>query len=395
MSLPRIKYIDDVNITGKTVLLRADFDVSLHPDFTIANDLRIQQNLPTINYLLKHKNKLICIAKLGRPQKRDKEHSLKVVATRLEEYLKGYKVVLVDDFTKDDSAIKNQKDNEVILLENIRFYPEEKANDKAFAKKLAALGEVYVEDAFSMCHRKEATIVTLPTLLPAYGGLLLKREITHLHQGIDHPKKPMISIIGGAKISTKVPVLRRLIDISDYVLVGGALANVFLLAEGYKIGKSFSEKDQVPTVKRLLSHAKKTNTKIMYPKDVVFKHFNGRKYEEKSINDITSDYYIVDIGPQTRTEYGFIIDRAKTIIWNGPMGQVEIPQAREGTDFIYYCVADNRDAVSIVGGGDTLAAISKKEYIDKITWVSTGGGAMIEYIEKGSLPGIDALKHSH
>lgn len=393
MPLPKIKYIDQVDIKGKTILLRADFDVSLHPDFTIANDLRIQQNLPTINYLLKNKNKLICVAKLGRPLKRDKEHSLKVVADRLQEYLKGYKVVLVNDFLTDDSLIKNQKENEVLLLENIRFYPEEKENSKPFAHKLAALAEVYVNDAFSMCHRTEASTVGITQFLPSYGGLLLKREITHIHEATDHPKKPVVSIIGGAKISTKVPVLKKLIDISDYILMGGALANVFLLAEGFKIGKSVCEKDQVDTVKRLLVHAKRKNTKLMIPTDVICKLLTTKRYAEKSIDDLNSDCYIIDIGPQTRTEYGWVIDRAKTIIWNGPMGYIESAKGREGTNFVYYCVAGNTKAVSLVGGGDTLAAISKKEYIDQITWVSTGGGAMIEYIEKGTLPGIDALKH--
>ncbi|MEO6509141.1 MAG: phosphoglycerate kinase [Patescibacteria group bacterium] len=392
MSLPKITFIDEVTITGKTVLLRADFDVSLHPDFTIADDLRIKQNLPTIKYILKNKNKLICIAKLGRPKKRDKDHSLKVVAERLHEYLQDYKVILVDDFLTDDSLIKNQKDNEIILLENIRFYPEEKENSKPFGHKLAALADIYVNDAFSMCHRKETSITMVPTMLPSYGGLLLKREITNIHKAVDHPKKPVVSIIGGAKISTKVPVLHKLITISDYILVGGALANVFLVAEGYKIGKSLCEMDQVDTVKRLISYAKRNNTKLMIPTDVITKQTNGKKYEEKNREDLNSESYIVDIGTRTRTEYGYIIDRARTIIWNGPMGQIEIPEGREGTDFVYYTVAGNEKAVSIVGGGDTLAAISKKEYIDQITWVSTGGGAMVEYIEKGSLPGIDALK---
>lgn len=393
MSLPKIKYIDEVNITGKTVLLRADFDVSLHPDFSIANDLRIKQNLPTIKYLLKNNNKLICIAKLGRPKTRDKEHSLKVVVNRLQEYLPDYKVKLVADFLKDDSMIKHQQEKEVLVLENIRFYPEEKENKKSFAHKLASLADIYVNDAFSMCHRKEASVVTVPTFLPAYGGLLLKREITMIGKAIDHPKKPVVSLIGGVKISTKIPVLKRLVDISDYVLVGGALANIFLIAEGHKVGKSFTENGQVDTVKRLISYAKKMGTKIMIPTDVVCKQLRGKRYLEKSVNDINSDCYIVDIGPETRTAYGWVIDKAKTIIWNGPMGYIESSKGREGTDFIYYTIASNNHATSIVGGGDTVAAISKKEYIDKITWVSTGGGAMVEYIEKGNLPGIDALRH--
>ncbi len=392
MSLPKIKYIDEVDIHGMTVLLRADFDVSLHPDFTIANDVRIQQNLPTIKHLLKYKNKIICVAKLGRPKERDKEHSLKVVVSRLQEYLKDYKVRLVDDFTKDDSLIKNQKDDEILVLENIRFYPEEKKDDKVFAKKLASLAQVYVNDAFSMCHRKESSVVGVPTFIPGYGGLLLKKEITMINKAIDHPKKPVVSIIGGVKISTKIPVLKRLVDISDYVLVGGALANVFLVAEGYKIGKSFTEKSQTDTVKKLLSYAKRKNTKMMIPTDVICKE-NVKKYSEQSVEDIGSEAYIIDIGPETRTAYGWIIDKANTIIWNGPMGYIESNKGREGTDFIYYGISGNRHAVSIVGGGDTLAAISKKEYINQITHVSTGGGAMIEYIERGTLPGIEALKH--
>ncbi len=392
----KLKFIDEAQIDGKTILLRADFDVSLHPDFSIANDYRITHNLPTIEYLLKHKNKLICVAKLGRPKGRDKEHSLKVVAKRLQEYLKNYKVKLVEDFTKDDTLIKNQKEDEILILENIRFYPEEKNNDKAFAKKLASLADVYVNDAFSMCHRVEASIVGVPAFIPGFGGLLLKKEIEMISKAIHNPKKPVVSIMGGAKISTKIPILKKLTELSDYILVGGALANVFLLAEGFKIGKSLYEKDQVEAVKKLLSFAKRKRTKIMIPTDAICKE-NGpqsRKVTNLNVESINGTCYIMDIGEETRAEYGWIIDKAKTIIWNGPMGYIEDTVAREGTDFIYYCITSNKNSVSIVGGGDTLAAISKKEYINKITHVSTGGGAMIEYIEKGTLPGFEALKHT-
>jgi len=390
-----IKTIEDYKIIGKKVILRADFDVSLNFDHTIADDARIRSNLPTINYLLKNKNRLICVAKLGRPKTRDLKYSLKVVVDKLQNYLPNYKIKLIDDFlTANKQVFKNQKEDEILVLENIRFYKEEKQNDPQFAKKLASLAEIYVNDAFAMCHRTEASVVGIPQYLPSYAGLLLKKEIEMISQVIKKPKNPVVAILGGAKISTKIMLIDRLMEIADYLLIGGGLANTFLAAEGYEIGKSFCEYEEIEKARRLLFLTAKKHTAIILPSDVIIGNPQNTKYGGmvKKINEILSNAQILDIGPETQAKFGSIIAKAKTIIWNGPVGYFENPDYRRGTDFIYYSIAQNQQAISLVGGGDTLAAISKKEYLDKITHISTGGGAMLEFIEKGTLPGIEALK---
>lgn len=393
--MSKVTYIDETEIKNKTVLLRADFDVSLNPNYTIADDARIKQNIPTLQYLLKNKNKLICIAKLDRPKKRDSKFSLKVVAKRLQEYFPHYKVRLIEDFlTADKKVFNEQKENEILLLENMRFYEENKKNSPEFAKKLAVLGNVYVNDGFAVSHRTEAWIVGVPKYIPSYGGLLLKKEIEMISKAVNKPKKPVVAIIGGAKITSKMPLIHKLTEVADYVLIGGGLANTFLCAQGLEIGKSFCEYEAVSMARKLLFHAAQKNTAIVLPSDVIIgeqdNNVNGG--EIKKIDEIPQGAVILDIGPETQAKYGSIITKAKTIVWNGPVGYFENPAFRRGTDFIYYSIAQNSQATSIVGGGDTLSAISKKEYLDKITHVSTGGGAMLEFIEKGTLPGIEALK---
>jgi len=389
-----VKFIDEVEIKNKKVFLRVDFNVSLNPNYTVADDARITQTLPTIQYLLKNKNRLIIVSGLNRPKKRDPKLSLNVVAKKLHSYLPAYKVSVVNDFLTDSSPLEKQKENEVLFLENIRFYPEEKKNDQGFAKKLASLADLYVNDAFGVCHRTEASIVSVPKFLPAYGGLLLKKEITTISQSIRKPKKPFVAIIGGAKIETKINMIDKLTEIADYILVGGGLANTFLYAHGYEIGNSYYEYKKVAQAKHLLFLAAQKHTEIVLPSDVIIGNPNNT--EDVGVvrrsNDIPKDARILDIGPDTQAKFGAIIAKAKTIIWNGPVGFIENPVYKRGTDFIYYSIAQNTSSTSIVGGGDTLAAISKKEYLDKITHISTGGGAMLEFIEKGTLPGIEALK---
>jgi phosphoglycerate kinase len=395
--MAKISYIDKVDISNKRILLRADFDVALDAHNAIADDFRIRQRIPTLKYLLKKKNKIICVSKLGRPKERDLKLSLKIVARRLQRYLPEIKIRLIDDFiTEKQATFTNQKENEILVLENIRYYPEEKQNDKAFAQKLASLADVYVNDAFAMCHRKEASVVGIPLFLPGYAGLQLKREIKMITAVTKNPKKPMVVIIGGAKISTKIAVISRLIEIADYVILGGGLANVFFKAEGYAIGKSICEDKMTTNAIELLALAKQKETKIILPNDVLIG--DPKNTEKRGVvvkiqeNNIPKSKMILDIGPETKAKYGSLIARAHTIIWNGPVGLFENPAYRQGTDFIYYAIAHNPDAISIVGGGDTLSAISKKEYLTNITHVSTGGGAMLEFIEKGTLPGIEALK---
>lgn len=391
-----MKFIDQVELAHKKILLRVDFNVSLNPNHSIADDARIKQSVPTIEYLLKKQNKLILMAHLGEPEKRSHDASLAPVAKRLQQFLPHYKIVLVDDFETDDHKIVEQKPDEIILLENIRFYPGEQANDPAFAKQLAQLGEIYVNDAFSVSHRKAASVVGLPELLPAYGGLLMKKEVTVLEGIMVHPKKPFVAIIGGKKITTKIKFIQKLTAVADYVLVGGGLANTFLASEGLAVGKSLISEKDTSLAKQLLEHAKKEGTHLMLPVDVVVgKALTSKTSEVKKVNAIAPDEEALDMGPETQADFGKIIDEAETIVWNGPVGYMENQEFKRGTDFLYYAITNNDHATSVVGGGDTLAAIANKEYLDKITHISTGGGAMLEFIENGTLPGIEALKNSH
>jgi len=391
-----ISYIDQTDITNKRVLFRADFDVSLNDNYTIADDVRIQHQLPSIKYLLERQNRIICVAKLGRPKGRDPKLSMQVVVDRLQTYLPHINVRLIPDFlTEDTRTFENQQSDTLFVLENIRFYPEEKNNDPVFAEKLAMLGDVYVNDGFAVCHRNEASVVGVPRYLPAYGGLLLHKELDMITKAIEHPQKPLVTIIGGAKVSTKIMLISKLIERADYVLLGGGLANPFFKAQGYAIGNSICEDDMVEQAKQLLALAGQKNTMITLPTDVLVG--NAKDGEKggmvKKIGEaIPDNLAILDIGPETMARFGAIIAKAKTIVWNGPVGLFENSQYRKGTDFMYYAIAHNPEATSIVGGGDTLAAISHKDYLDTITHISTGGGAMLELIEKGTLPGIEALK---
>lgn len=387
--MSKIAYIDEVNLKNKIILLRVDFNVSLNPDHSIANDERIKQSLPTIKYLLKNNNRLIILSHLGRPKGADKTYSLKVVVDRLKKYLPKETIKLYEKLDE----LKNGKEK-IRFLENIRFFPKEKDYSTIFAKELASLAEVYVNDAFAVCHRSDTSIIGPPKFILSYGGLLLKKEIKMLNCVLKNPKKPVVAIVGGAKVSTKIGLLNKLVKIVDYLIIGGAMANTFICAQGYNIGTSFCEYETVQQARSLLALAKKDRAFIVLPVDaVVAKNKNCKENEVVKINQIPSKKSIFDIGPETNAQIGGIIAKGKTIIWNGPVGYFENPCFRRGTDFIYYSITQNTQAISIVGGGDTLAAISKKEYLDKITHISTGGGAMLEYIEKGTLPGIKALKH--
>ena len=386
--MSKITYIDEIEIKNKTVLLRVDFNVSLNADYTISNSARIEQSLPTIKYLLRNKNRLVILSHLGRPKGIDNKYSLKVVADKLKEYLPKTNIFLAKDI---ESAKKSGK--EIVVLENIRFFPKEKDYSTIFARELASLADVYVNDAFGVCHRSDTSVIGPPKFLPAFGGLLLKKELSMISLITNKPKKPIVAIIGGAKVSTKVGLINKLIKIVDYLIIGGGLANTFVSAQGNEIGNSFCEYEAVQQARKILSLAKKGRALIILPVDaIVAKTKNDKEHEVKKIDNISPEESIFDIGPETKAQIGGIIAKAKTIIWNGPVGLFENPAFKEGTDFVYYSIAQNTEAVSIVGGGDTLAAISKKEYLDKITHISTGGGAMLELIEKGTLPGIEALK---
>ncbi len=389
-----IQYIDDIVIENKRILLRVDFNVSLNPDHTIANDERIRQALPTIKLLSDAGNTLYVISHLGQPKAYDPKLSTELVAKRLAELL-GKPVQFVPFDKTFDMNYYSQFSigHPLFMLDNIRFHEGEQKSDMAFAQKLASLAEVFVNDAFGVCHRPDASVVQLPKLMPHYGGLLLKKEVTMISKAIHTPVKPVLAILGGAKISSKINLIGKLLGIADYLLIGGGLANTFICAKGIHIGKSVCEYDEVQTARRLLFDAASKSTAVIIPKDaIVGSSPDSKDSMVKKISDISETDRILDIGPETQAEFSSYIARAKTIIWNGPMGYTENPEYKRGTDFVYYALTQNTGATSVVGGGDTISAISKEEYLDKITHISTGGGAMLEFVEKGTLPGIEALE---
>ncbi len=383
-----LKFIDEVEIETKKILMRVDFNVSLNPDHSIANDERIRQTIPTIKHLLQGDNTIIIMSHLGQPKGYDESVSLANVAHRLEELIKEHVafVPFATGLTIPPTSAR------IIVLDNIRFHKGEKGNDPAFAASLAALADVYVNDAFGVCHRPDTSVVGLSPLLPHYAGLLLKKEISMIAKVMDTPTKPVVAILGGAKISTKINLISKLMDVADYLIIGGGLANTFIRAENHSIGKSIFEYEEVETARRIMFEAQRKNTHILLPSDaVVGKTVESIDSVVKKVTDIADIELILDIGPETQAVFGAAIAKAKTIIWNGPMGYTENPEYKRGTDFIYYAITQNESCVSVVGGGDTISAIAHEEYLEKITHISTGGGAMLEFIEKGTLPGIEAL----
>jgi len=393
--MKQIHSISTTALEKKRILLRVDYNVSLTEKGNISNDERITQTIPTLELLLKQHNKLIIISHLGRPKGREEKYSLEVVVKRLQKFFPGYTVSLVSNFlsTIGQNQLANQDEKEILVLENIRFYEAEQENDHAFAKALSGLADVFVNDAFGVCHRSDASVVGIPHFLPSYAGLLLSKEIESISAITNHPKKPVVAILGGAKTSTKIPLLFKLTEIADFLLLGGGIANTFLHAQGVDVKDSLMEKDQEKNVESIITHARQKQTTIILPTDAVVAKTPQSRVGIVCRNEtLPEGSRILDIGPDTQARFGSIIAQARTIIWNGPVGLSENPAFSRGTDFLYYAITQNTQAFSVVGGGDTLAAISKKEYLDKITHISTGGGAMLEFIENGTLPGIEVLK---
>jgi phosphoglycerate kinase len=386
-----IQYIDEVEIKNKKVLVRVDYNVSFKKDGTINDDTRIQNSIPTLELLLKNGNSLILMSHLGKPKGRDTAFSMRPVAERLQTYMKGYSVVLVDDFI---SSMPADADKTICILENTRFYEGEKKNDPEFSTQLAALADVYVDDAFGSVHRAHASTVGVAAHLPHYGGLLLKREVTVIKKAIEAPERPVVAVIAGAKISSKIGLIEKLMQIADSVLIGGAMTNNFLKAQGKEIGKGLVEDEFVDEAGALLLLAETKGRTIMLPVDRRI----GVQTDEtsvpviKSVDDIDPSDETLDIGPETETLFAEQILKAKTIIWNGPVGYFENPQFAKGSNSIFESIIANTSATSIVGGGDTLSVIKKLKGKEKITHISTGGGAMLELIEKGTLPGLEALE---
>lgn len=386
-----MKLLKDLDAAGKRVLLRLDLNVSLAENGAIGDDFRIRVSLPTIEYLLARQCKIIIIAHLGQPKGKDAKLSLRVVSERLSELLKQ-PVQFIEDCLGESVRQKTQelKSGEILMLENLRFYPQEIANDLDFAKQLAALADVYVNDAFGAIHRAHASIVGLPTLLPSAGGLLLKKEITALDRAMKNCEHPCSVIIGGAKISTKIQFIQAFLKSADHVILGGALANTVLHAQGYAVGKSFIEPELTPEIKNLAI----TNNKLHLPVDAIVsvdKRGWTSDVHSAPIGKTTQKELILDIGADTELLFGSIISQSKTVIWNGPLGLFELEIFAHGTLAVAEAII-NSSAYSVVGGGETITFLNNINLLHKFSHVSSGGGAMLEYLAGMSLPGIEALK---
>jgi phosphoglycerate kinase len=386
--------IRDIDPSGKKVLVRVDFNVPL-ADGTMADDTRIKAALPTIEHLLEQHAALALCSHLGRPKGPDPRLSLGPVARRLGELL-GRDVALLSDAVGAvvREAVSGLRPGDVVLLENVRFHPEEEKNDPAFAKELASGYDLYVNDAFGAAHRAHASTEGVAKILPAYAGLLLEKELLALGGLLGAPKRPFLAIIGGAKVSTKIDVLRALLARVDALAIGGGMANTFLLATGRKIGRSLAEPDRADEARAILDDAKAQGKRVLLPEDVLcapsVDDAGARSAVVKGAGDVADDLAIVDIGPRSIERYAEEIRRAKTIFWNGPLGVFEIPAFATGTKRVAGLMGSS-GVTTIVGGGESVQAVQELGLADKMTHVSTGGGASLELIEGKTLPGVAAI----
>ncbi|MBU5449743.1 phosphoglycerate kinase [Acetivibrio sp. MSJd-27] len=388
------KTIEDIDVSGKKVLVRCDFNVPLDADKNITDENRIVGALPTIKYLIDKGAKVILCSHLGRPKGEfNEKYSLKPVAKRLSEVL-GQEVKMADDVIGESAKklASSLKDGEVMLLENVRFHKEEEKNDKAFAKELASMAEIYVNDAFGTAHRAHASTEGVANYLPAVCGYLIKKEIEIMGKALADPARPFVTILGGAKVSDKIGVINNLIDKVDALVIGGGMAYTFIKAKGGDIGQSICEDDKLDLAKELMKKADEKGVKILLPIDnVAAKEFsNDAESMVVDAGKIPAGYQGLDIGPETIQYFKETLEKAKTIIWNGPMGVFEMPNFANGTKAVAEIVA-NADAVTIIGGGDSAAAVEQLGFADKMTHISTGGGASLEFLEGIVLPGIAAL----
>ena len=388
------KTIEDLDLRGKRILMRVDFNVPLDEDLNITDDTRIRASLPTIKYAIDKNARVILMSHLGRPDgKVNDKMRLTPVAKRLEELL-GKPVRMLKDCVGDEvkKAVSAMKDGEVILLENLRFHAEEEKNDPDFAKELASLGDVFANDAFGTAHRAHASTQGVTKYLPSAAGFLLEKEIEYLGNAIDNPKRPFIAILGGAKVKDKIKVIDNLLNKVDALLIGGGMAYTFLKAEGKTIGASKFDKDGYETAKSALDKAKKLNIPLLLPVDnVVADKFDTGANTKLVGADIPDGWMALDIGPKTIKLFEDRLNGAKTVIWNGPLGVFEMEKYANGTRAIAQFLANLKGVTTIIGGGDTAAAMSKFKLENRMTHISTGGGASLEYLEGRSLPGIDAL----
>lgn len=388
------KTVRDLDVAGKKVLVRVDFNVPLNDKGEITDDTRITASLPTIQYLLEQKAAVILMAHLGRPKGQVKpELSLAPVAKHLGKLL-GKKILFAPDCVGEaaQAAASKLKPGHILLLENLRFHKEEEKNDMEFAEKLASLADLYVNDGFGVSHRAHASVEGVTHFLPAAAGFLLEKEIQYVGQAVTNPLHPFVAIIGGAKVSDKIGVISNLLDKVDTLLIGGGMANTFLAAQGYKMGKSLVEEDKLDLAKELLAKAKKNKVNMLLPTDLVMAvaFAPDAEHVTEKVKNLNQAYMALDIGAETSKAYAEALADAKMIVWNGPMGVFEMDAFCKGTEAVAKAVAKSR-ATSIVGGGDSVAAIEKLGLAKRITHISTGGGASLEYLEGKVLPGVAAL----
>lgn len=396
------KKIKDCNVKNKIVFVRADMNISIK-NGKIIDDTRIRATIPTVEFLVKNGAKVVLTSHLGKAagQGFQEEFSLKIVLERLKELMPNihfnYSKDCVGEETKKD--IQNTKFGEVILLENLRFHAGEEGNDPEFAKQLVETSgaEIYVNDAFSTCHRKHASMVGVPALLPAYAGFTLEEELENLTKLVSNPQKPVMVMVGGSKVSTKLSLLQALVKKANYIVVGGGMANTFLLAQGYNVGKSLKEDDLVNDAKALLEDAKKNNCEVILPVDVVVaKEFKeNAECKNVKVSDVKGDDIIMDLGAETIKNIENKLNSCKTVIWNGPIGVYEMAPFNKGTDDLAKYIADITEKgkiESVAGGGDILAAINASKVGDKFTYISTAGGAFLKWLEKGILPAVEKIE---
>ena len=384
--------IKDIQFKGKRTLVRVDFNVPLDKSLNITDDTRIRAAIPTLRHIVDGGGRLIIMSHLGRPKGGpDPKYSMKPVLKRLGELL-GRPVQFANDCIGEEAAklAKGLKDGEVLLLENLRFHAEEEKNDPTFAKALASLGDIYVSDAFGTAHRAHASTAGVADTLPAYAGFLMEKEITYLSKVTSSPERPMVAIMGGAKVSDKILVIENLLTKVDALLIGGGMAFTFLKAMGKEIGKSLCEAEQLETAKKLMAQAKSSGKTLLLPVDVVIapEIKEGVAVQTVSVDAMPADQLGLDIGPKTIDAFAAELKKAKTVLWNGPMGVFETKPFDVGTRKVAEALTQLK-ATTVVGGGDSVAAIEQMGAADKVSHVSTGGGACLEYLEGKTLPGIE------
>jgi phosphoglycerate kinase len=390
------KTVEDIDVKGKRVLARVDFNVPQDEHGHITDDTRITAALPTINYLIAHGARTILVSHLGRPKGITPKYTLEPVSARLEELI-GKPVELLDDDTGEAvrQAIGQMIDGDVVLLENVRFYPEEEKNDPEFARELASLADLYVNDAFGTAHRAHASTEGVAHYLPAVAGFLMRKELDYLGGALSAPKRPFVAILGGKKVKDKIGVIRQLLTKVDTLIIGGGMAYTFLHAKGWQIGKSLLDESNIDFCKEILAEA---GGKILLPEDVVITNVNpfdaGEDACETRVvpaSEIPAEWEGADIGPKTVEKFSAAIQGAGTVVWNGPMGIFEFTKFANGTRAIARALAES-GAITIIGGGDSAAAVQQMGYADKMTHISTGGGASLEFLEGKALPGVVALQ---